>query len=101
MRNLIQRLWVRFNLTTFIIAAIIYMALSFASLVAAGAMDEGTGGNGIITKAFEKSFYLFRFPSHTYFFEYMNGPLFFAGLIANCLLYAFITERIFSFYKTR
>ncbi len=61
--------------------------MTFITLVTAAARDEGTGGDEIIVKALEKLFYIFRFPTHTLFFEFMNESMFFVGLFLNCLFY--------------
>ena len=71
--------------------------LTFVTLVAAAARDEGTGGDGIIVKTLEKLFYIFRFPTHTLFFQFMNGSMFLVGLFLNCLFYGLVVERLFSF----
>ena len=92
---------VKFNFKTFLIATVICGALTFVTLIAAAARDEGTGGNGIITITLEKLFYIFRFPTHTLFFQFMNGSMFFVGLFLNCLFYGLVIERFFSFYKRR
>ena len=73
--------------------------LTFVTLVAAAAKDEGTGGDGIVVKTLEKLFYIFRFPTHTLFFQFMNGTMFFVGLFINCIFYGLVVERIFSFDK--
>ena len=91
----------KFNFTTFSISTAICCVLTFVTLVAAAARDEGTGGGGIIVMALEKLFYLFRFPTHTLFFEFMNGPMFFVGLFINCLFYGLVVERIISFDKNK
>ena len=91
----------KFNFKTFFITTIICGILTFITLVAAAAVDEGTGGDEIIVKALEKLFYIFRFPTHTLFFQFMNGSMFFVGLLINCLFYGLVIERCFSFYKNR
>jgi hypothetical protein len=91
----------KFNFKTFLITTIICGIFTFVTLIAAAARDEGTGGNGIITITLEKIFYLFRFPTHTLFFQFMNGSMFFVGLFINCLFYGLVIERISSFYKSR
>lgn len=75
--------------------------MTFITLIAAAARDEGTGGDGIIVRSFEKLFYIFRFPTHTLFFQFMNGSMFFFGLFLNCLFYGLIVERLFSFNKKK
>ena len=71
--------------------------MTFVTLVAAAARDEGTGGDGTVVKALEKLFYILHFPTHTLFFQFMNGSIFFVGLFLNCLFYGLVVERLFSF----
>lgn len=75
--------------------------LTFVTLIAAAARDEGTAGNGIITITLEKLFYVFRFPTHTLFFQFMNGPNFLIGLLINCMFYALAIERFYTFYRSK
>lgn len=89
----------KFNFKTFLIATVICSVLTFVTLIAAAARDEGTGGDGIIVKSLEKLFYFFRFPTHTLFFQFMDGAMFFVGLFINCLFYGLLIERILSFSK--
>ncbi|AFD08618.1 hypothetical protein Solca_3614 [Solitalea canadensis DSM 3403] len=91
----------KFNFKTFLIATIFCCALTFVTLVATAARDEGTGGHGVLVKTFEKLFYIFRFPTHALLFRFMNGSVFFVGLLINCIFYGFVVERAFSFYKSR
>ncbi|MEX6687096.1 hypothetical protein QTN47_06300 [Danxiaibacter flavus] len=89
----------RFNFKVFFAATIICCILTFVTLLAAAARDEGTGGNGLIVVTLEKLYYIFRFPTHTLFFWLMDGSMFLIGLLINCLFYGFIIERIFSLRK--
>ena len=76
--------------------------LTFISLVAAGAMDEGTQGMGTFGMAvlvISKFYYIFRFPTHTLFFQYMHGKLFLIGLFFNSIFYALLTERIIAYFN--
>ena len=91
----------KFNFKTFLITIITCCVLTFVTLIAAAARDEGTGGDGIVIKALEKLFYIFRFPTHTLFFQFMNGTMFFFGLLINYIFYGLVVERIFSFDKKR
>ncbi len=75
--------------------------MTFVTFVGAAARDEGTGGDGIIVRTLEKLFYIFRFPTHTLFFQFMNGSMFFVGLFLNCLFYGLVVERIFSIDKKK
>ncbi|WP_316845640.1 hypothetical protein [Pedobacter psychrodurus] len=85
----------------FIFATIIFCVFTFTTLIAAGAVDEGTNGNSAIIQALAKLFYIFRFPTHTLFFNFMDGRFFFLGLGINCLFYGFIIERIVSVFSKR
>ena len=94
----------KFKILTFLIATIICGVLTFTTLIATVAVDEGTEGvgiSGIITLITSKLFYIFRFPTHTFSLYFMNGSRFFIGLFINCILYAFVTERLISFIKNR
>ena len=94
----------KFKILTFIIATIICCVLTFITLAGAGAVDEGTEGKGIlraIALILSKLFYVFRFPTHTLFFDFMDGSRFFIGLFINCTIYGFVTERIISLLKSR
>ncbi len=94
----------RFKIKTFVIAVVIFCVSTFITLIAAGAVDEGTEGTGILgfmALILSKLFHLFRFPTHTFFFDFMNGPRFLIGLLINCIFYAFLTERLIFFLKKR
>lgn len=64
-------------------------ALTFLSLVSMAAIDNGTQGEGflgLVTLFLSKSFYLFRFPTHTLFFHsFSSSHLFFVGLTINII----------------
>ena len=90
----------KIKISTLIIAIIIYGCLTFITLIAYVANEEGTDGSPIIaTSIIAKLFNIFRFPTHTLFFDYMNRSMFFIGLLINCIFYGFITERFISFYN--
>ncbi len=91
----------KFDFIIFFITTTIFSILTFITLLAAAARDEGTGGDGIVVVTLEKLFYIFRFPTHTLLFDYMDGSIFFVGLFMNCLFYGLIIERVYSFYKNR
>jgi hypothetical protein len=91
----------KFNSKKFFISTAICCLLTFVTLVAAAARDEGIGGNGIIIIALEKLFYIFRFPTHTLFFEFMKGSKFIVGLFINCIFYGIIIERVLSFQNDK
>lgn len=84
---------------TFIIIAF----LTFISLVSFAAIDEGTQGEGIIgfiAIVVSKPFYIFRFPTHTLFFEsFSSGHLFFVGLAINIIFWTTIIHLITKYLK--
>jgi len=94
----------KFKISAFLIATIIFVVLTFIMLIAAGAVDEGTEGKGIrgmLMLILSKLFYIFRFPTHTFLFDFMKGSRFFIGLFINCLFYGLLTERLIWFFKNR
>ncbi len=83
-------------------ATINCLGLTFIAFVGAAAVAEGTGGAGFLGISaflFSKVFDVFRFPSHTLFFDWMNGSMFIIGLFVNCILYGFAIERLISMRK--
>lgn len=92
---------IKFNFKAFFIATIICSILTFVTLVAAAARDEGTGGDTVLVIILEKLFYIFRFPTHTLFFRFLDSNLFFVGLLLNCLFYGLVVERLLTFCKSR
>lgn len=91
----------KFNLKIFFIATIICGILTFISFIATFGIDEGTIERNFLTLTLEKLFYVFRFPTHTFFFDKMKGDIFVWGLFINCLFYGLIIERIFSVDKSK
>lgn len=85
----------------FISATLIFCIFTFITLIAAGAVDEGTDGNSALVQILAKLFYVLRFPTYTIFFNFMDGSFFLLGLGINCLFYSFITERIVSTFSKR
>ena len=90
-----------FNKQTFIISTVLVGLLLIPCFLAAWSDDEGIIGNNIIWGTLSKLFYFLRFPTHTLFWKLfsVNGILFFAGLIINCMLYGLIIERVISLFK--
>jgi len=85
----------------FISSTLIFCIFTIITFIAYGAVEEGTDGNNHTTRAIARLYYIFRFPTHTLFFSIMNSPLFFLGLVYNCLLYGFLTERIVSIFRSK
>jgi hypothetical protein len=90
----------KINLKIWILFFIIFIIFTAISFWAAFAVEEGTMVN-LLTLFFNKLYYILRFPSHTLFFKYMRGNMFYLGLIFNNLLYAFIFERLYTFIKSK
>ncbi len=85
----------------FISTSLLFALFTFITFIAFGAVDEGTDGDNSTIQAIAKLYYIFRFPTHTLFFQFMNGSIFFIGLLLNCLFYGFLTERIVSLLINR
>lgn len=90
-----------FKFFPFILAIIIFCVFTFITLIAAGAIEEGADGNSALIQVLAKLLYIFRFPTHALFFNFMDGHFFFLGLGINCLFYGFIIERIVSVFSKR
>ena len=84
-----------FNFRKFSTASLTIAFVTFLTLWAVAARDEGTGSEGIVGSFLADLFYVFRFPTHTLFFDIMNGPMFLFGLFINCVLYGLLIERAF------
>lgn len=97
----------KFNKGFFLVGIGIILPLTIFSLLAAAAQDEGTLGEGLIRSILADAFYVFRFPTHTLLFwlidiqfvDHMNSYYFFIGLIINVILYAFLIERVLSYFS--
>ncbi|MBC7449994.1 MAG: hypothetical protein H7259_00740 [Cytophagales bacterium] len=91
----------KINKTIFIISTIVFALLLIPAFIAAFAEDEGTlpaNGCWII---FARLFSVLRFPTHTMVWSAIidgGSPVYFIGLMINCVFYGLITERIFSFF---
>lgn len=77
--------------------------LTFISLVSLAAIDEETQGEGIlgiIAIIVSKLFYIFRFPTHTLFFEsFSSGHFFFVGLAINIIFWTTIVHLTTKYLK--
>ncbi|WP_293310924.1 hypothetical protein [Pedobacter sp. UBA5917] len=85
----------------FVSASLLFWVFTIITLIAAVAVEEGTDGNSSIIQAIAKPYYIFRFPTHTLFFGFMDGPIFYYGLLFNSLFYGFLTERIVCLLRNR
>jgi hypothetical protein len=86
-----------------IVIFLIISVLTFLSLVSMGAIDEGTQGEGIlglVALLLSKLFYIFRFPTHTLFFQsFSSGHLFFVGLVINIIFWTTIIHLTTKYLK--
>ncbi|WP_447950780.1 hypothetical protein [Chryseobacterium koreense] len=73
---------------------LLFLILTLISLFFAAARDEGTYPESIIWNLIADIFSIFRFPTHILFWKYMNGWMFFIGLIINSIFYSLTTEFI-------
>lgn len=76
-------------------AVLLLALLTFCSLVAYAALEEGTSRGNLI-EALAFCFHICRFPTHTLFFEYLEGDLFIFTLLFNCLFNGLLIERLIS-----
>ncbi len=91
-----------FNLERFIIYSVGIWLLLIPSFAAIIAKEEGTLGTNIIWIAFEKLFYILRFPLHTIIQAFgfiIDAKIYFLGVLINCLFYSLLIERLISFLK--
>lgn len=87
-----------FSKTIFLLSLGVFLLLLIPALIAAAAQDEGTLGNSALGKLLSTLFLILRFPTHTMLWPLIGAGgsvIFFAGLFANCMLYALIVERLF------
>ena len=88
-----------FDIIFFTVAASLLSLLSIVVFIGAAAYDEGMTND----PTFYHLFNIFRFPTHTLFFDFFlrGGFHFFGGLLLNVLFYALLIERCFSYLKRR
>ncbi|RBQ06319.1 hypothetical protein DRW42_14640 [Pedobacter miscanthi] len=90
-----------FKLWLFILTSIVFFIFTIITLITCAAVEEGTDGNSSTIRAIAKLYNIFRFPTHTLLFRFMNGPIFVIGLLFNSLFYGFLTERIVFLLRNR
>jgi len=83
-----------FKVWLFVTASILFLVLTAITLIAYASVEEGTDGSNFTQRTLTKLYYIFRFPTHILFFRFMDGPIFYFGLLFNSLFYGFLTERI-------
>ena len=90
-----------FSQRVFVISSLVICILLIPCFIAAWAEDEGTLGTNRISISLARLFYIFRFPTHTIFWNIfsINGIFFFSGLVINCLFYGLAIERIVQIFK--
>ena len=96
-----MRLLKSFNPLRFFILSFIIGGLTILSFLMEFGRDEGTLGRNIFLNFMADAFYVFRFPTHVLFWEYMDGSIFFLGLFVNILFYAALVEIIISIFLSR
>lgn len=75
------------------------MALTLFSYLGALTEEDGNADT-ILERALSASFNVFRFPTHTLFWEtFQSGYIFSYGLMINSLLYAFVSERTITYFQ--
>lgn len=91
----------KFRLKIFLISLAVISIVVGLSFLAALGRDEGTLGNGVIRNLLADSFFLFRFPIHTLFWNQLTKHMvfYFPGLIINIIFWAFVMERTIWFVK--
>ena len=92
----------KFKPVVFVLSFFTVGALTLMSTLAAFGEDEGQKLNGFWLFFF-KLYQVLRFPTHTLFFNFfVNGWfLFLFGLFINSVIYAFLTERLFSLFRKK
>ncbi len=90
-----------FNPARFFALLIFIGALTFFSFLTAFGKDEGTLGENLFLNFMADAYAFFRFPSHVLFWKFMQGPLFFIGLLINIIFYTFFIELVIVFFKMR
>jgi hypothetical protein len=76
-----------------LILFIVITIIGFISLWIAWAVEESSSNN-IVLLFISKTSYIFTFPFHYLFKEYLNGELFIVGVLFNALFYSFLIEAI-------
>jgi hypothetical protein len=73
------------------------------SFIAAGAEDEGTGGNGLFSQFLIACFSVLRFPTHTLLWNIFSSSviLWVGGIAINILFYSFLLERTISVFRKK
>jgi hypothetical protein len=85
------------NIRILLISILAILLITAISLVAAGVVDEGTGGDRMAILMLSKLFYVFRFPMHILFWNMMDNSgwfVFLGLLVVNGILYGVLIERI-------
>ncbi|MBI3512104.1 MAG: hypothetical protein HY064_15710 [Bacteroidetes bacterium] len=91
----------KFNFPLFAILFICFASLTALTFYASVAADEGTLGDGRISKLLAGLFSVFRFPFQTFLgtLSKAHPVLYFPFLLLNVLFYSFILERAVAFIR--
>ena len=91
----------RINLRILMGCFLLITFLSYFSFMGAWA-DEDGNADTILEKMLSASFNIFRFPTHTLFWEtFRSGNIFIYGLMFNSLLYSLVCERLITFFQRK
>ena len=95
-----HKLFQNFNILLFIVLGIIDCTICFLSFIAAWAEDDGSLTDNLFAIILAKSFYILRFPIHTFFSASLNNIYFFYyALFINAIIRSIFFERSYYFYK--
>jgi hypothetical protein len=92
---------VRFNKNIIIPVTILFIVLTAFSCMADYAREEGTLSTGPFNIFLLKNFAILQFPICSLFGNNIEPLFFWAALLVNCFLYAFLIERLVSFFLKR
>ena len=91
----------KFKIKRFLLILFIISILTVFTFFCAFARSDGLLGKNSVFNFFADCFYVFRFPTHTFFKGYIERRTFIAGLFSNVVLYGFLMECLFLFFKNQ
>lgn len=95
-----HKLFQNFNILLFIVLVIIDSTICFLSSIAAWAEDDGSLTDNLFAIILAKSYYILKFPMHTFFSASLNSVYtFYYALFINVIIRSIIFERCYYFYK--
>src|SRR5579862_448613 len=89
-----------FKLKRFVLVLLSIAFLTFISFLFTFSADEGYPNNFFLFKLLEYSFFIFRFPTHVFFWNYMDGDWYLYGLLINVIFYSLLIELTIMLIKT-